>query len=356
MLVQLMGRARAEKGCERPLKPVAADLPHESMYGRAETSLPGSSPLSLRTREPSVPDAPPLLAAADLYKAHGLGNDYLVADEGHAWPVIPGAVAALCHPHRGAGSDGLVVVSAPSAGDPEGVVARLRGFNPDGTEFERSGNGLRIAASHLLRTGRIGVGEAFRVRIGGAVVEMTVHGREGGRYDVSVEMGRCRVGPEAVALDPDALDAGGHLEVVGAGWLDLTPVSVGNPHLVVWGEVLTADRLEEVGAPLAIHPALAAGSNVQLAASLEPGVLEALIWERGVGPTTASGTSACAVAVSAVHRGLQEPGPLTVRMEGGRLSVTVSQRLEVTLRGPVEEVMELRLTDGFLASLPSAGV
>jgi len=303
-----------------------------------------------------VPDAPPLFAAADLYKAHGLGNDYLVAEEGDAWPVTPGAVAALCHPHRGAGSDGLVVISAPSSSDPEGLVARLRGFNPDGTEFERSGNGLRIAASQLLRTDRIRVGEAFRVQIGGAEVEMTVHGREGSRYDVSVEMGRSPVGPEAVGLDPVALDEDGRLEVAGAGWLDLTPVSVGNPHLVVWGEPLTGMRLEEVGGPLAIHPALAAGSNVQLAASPEPGVVQALIWERGVGPTTASGTSACAVAVSAVHRGLQDPGTLVVRMEGGRLSVTVSPSLEVTLRGPVEEVMELRLTDGFLATLQSDSV
>ena len=67
------------------------------------------------------------------------------------------------------------------------------------------------------------MGEAFRVQIGGAEVEMTVHGREGSRYDVSVEMGRSPVGPEAVGLDPVALDEDGHLEVAGVGWLDLTP-------------------------------------------------------------------------------------------------------------------------------------
>jgi diaminopimelate epimerase len=110
--------------------------------------------------------------------------------------------------------------------------------------------------------------------------------------------------------------------------------------------------MEELGRWLTAHPELAHGANVQLAQPAGPRRLHALVWERGVGPTEASGTSACAVAVAAVHRGDVEPGPVEVAMAGGTLQVQVEADLEVTLRGPVEEVMTGRLCSGFLESLP----
>lgn len=293
-----------------------------------------------------MPPSNSLLASSRFYKAHGLGNDYLVVDAGDIWRPTPANVAAVCHRLRGVGSDGVIVVE-PGEGE---EAASLRGFNPDGSEFERSGNGLRIVAAWLFREGRVGRGP-FAVRIGGSRVVLEVHGREGGLYDVSVEMGRAEVGPGAVALDPAALDEGGRMEGPHGEALDPTPVGVGNPHLVVWGEPMEGERMAEVGRHLTGHPALANGANVQLAASLGVGRLHALIWERGVGPTTASGTSACAVAVSAVHRGIQDPGALEVVMEGGTLRVTVDADLDVTLRGPVEEVMTGTLAPGFVAAL-----
>lgn len=292
-----------------------------------------------------MPPSDALRASARFYKAHGLGNDYLVMEPGDAWAVTPDAVAAVCHRLRGAGSDGIILVS-PDA------EPRLRGFNPDGTEFERSGNGLRIVASWLHREGRVGP-EPFHVRFGGSRIGMEVHGRRGGRYDVSVAMGTAQVGPAAVALDTGALDAEGRLGGPDGEPLAFVPVSVGNPHLVVWGERLERARLDKVGPWLTAHPALEAGANVQLAESVEPGRVRCLVWERGAGHTTASGTSACAVAVSAVHRGDQEPGPVEVVMEGGSLHVVVDADLGVTLRGPVEEVMEGALTPGFVAALGS---
>ena len=124
----------------------------------------------------------------------------------------------------------------------------------------------------------------------------------------------------------------------GGAPLRVVPVSVGNPHLVVLTDRLTDEELHRVGAHLVGHPALAHGANVQLASRVGPGVLRALIWERGVGPTSASGTSACAVAVAAVREGLEKPSELHVEMPGGTLSVTVSDAYDVVLRGPVEEV------------------
>lgn len=275
---------------------------------------------------------PPPGAGASFFKAHGLGNDYLVFDEGGAWTAAPDAVRRVCHPHRGVGSDGIVVLLADRRGD----LFRARMFNPDGSEFERSGNGLRVLAAYLTRVapGR----DRYRVEVGGEEVELVVHGRDGWELDVSVEMGRARTGADAVALDPAALDRDGALPGPAGDRIPVVPVSVGNPHLVVRSETLDDETLHRVGGHLVGHPALAHGSNVQLARVAGPGRMEALVWERGVGPTSASGTSACAVAVAAVSKGWMPPSEIRVEMPGGALTVTVSEALDVVLRGPVEDI------------------
>jgi diaminopimelate epimerase len=288
------------------------------------------------------PDRPTL--SATFYKAHGLGNDYLVFEEGGGWKATPEAVRAVCDPHRGVGSDGIVALLADR---PEGRF-RLRMFNPDGTEFERSGNGLRVLASYLARRG---AASPYWIEVGGERVRMLVHRCAGPAHDVSVEMGRARIGPDAVGLAPTALDPAGRLRGPEGEALHVVPVSVGNPHLVVLGEDLTEERLRELGCFLVGHPALAHGANVQLGAPAGPGACDALVWERGVGPTSASGTSSCAVAAALVSEGALQPGDVTVCMPGGRMVVTVSRELDVVLRGPVEEVCTGALTEAFLAAL-----
>ncbi len=277
-------------------------------------------------------------ARADFFKGHGLGNDYLVFEEGEDWVLTPEAVRQVCDRWRGVGGDGIVLLLGGGGEEPR----RLRMFNPDGSEFERSGNGLRILAAFLARRGSVG-SDPFRVEVGGDEVELTVHANTGSLFDVSVAMGRARVGPQAVGLDPSTLDPEGRFPGPDGEALDIVPVSVGNPHLVVLGQPPSEEALHRLGPYLATHPALVRGANVQLANMEAPGVCGAMIWERGVGRTTASGTSSCAVAVAMVHRGLQEPGTITVRQEGGALSVTVGPEGDVVLRGPVEEVLEGRL-------------
>ena len=290
----------------------------------------------------------------DWYKAHGLGNDYLVFEEGEGWRVEPEAVALACHRHEGVGADGLVVVLRSAA---EPFVLRM--FNPDGSEFERSGNGLRVLAAYLHHRGRVDEG-AFDVECGGDQIRMRVHSRSAdSRYDIEVEMGRARVGPEGVALDPEALDEQGRLAHPDAGRVPLVPVSVGNPHAVVFVDALggpfDATVLLRLATGLATHRAFAHGANVQLVRVTPPRTIDILIWERGVGPTTASGTSACASAVAAVASGRLDPGEVDVRMRGGSFHVRVSQDLDVVLRGPVEEVASGELAEGFVRSLASAG-
>lgn len=298
-----------------------------------------------------LPDLPRPRAGASFYKAHGLGNDYLVFEEGDAWTLTPEAVARVCDRFRGPGGDGIVLLLGSGAHRDRGATFGLRMFNPDGSEFERSGNGLRVLASYLARRGWV-EDEAFAVEVGGDRVEMTVHAVRGPVYDVSAEMGRARLGPGAVALDPAALDGSGFLPGPGGDALDVTPVAVGNPHMVVWREAPDDAELHRIGPFVTAHPALANGANVQLAKVVGPRACRAWIWERGVGRTSASGTSSCAVATAAVARGAVEPGLVTVHMDGGDLQVHVTPDLDVVLRGPVEEVCEGALTDAFLTALP----
>lgn len=285
------------------------------------------------------------------FKGHGLGNDYLVVEAGDAWTATPEAVSRVCRRHRGVGSDGIVcLVGRPERDDPA-EPWRLRMFNPDGSEFERSGNGLRVFGAYLATRGEVEEERAFPVEVGGDRLRMTVHGPAGpGVHDVSVEMGRLGVGPDALGLEAVADDAPlfAHPEM---GPLDVVPVSSGNPHCVVFGQPLTGAALEAVGPYLETHERIPAGTNVQLADVDGPDRIRIRIWERGVGETSASGTSACAAAVAAVRRKAVEPGEITVAMPGGELGVRVEPGLEAVLRGPVAEVSAGRLTPGFLAAL-----
>jgi len=257
-------------------------------------------------------------------------------------------VEAVCDRTRGVGSDGIVVLLANSDVD----VFRLRMFNPDGSEFERSGNGLRILASFLEGEGLVGRAP-FAVEVGGVEVEMTVHAVRGAIYDVSVDMGRCHIGASAVGLEASALDEQGRLEGPDGEPLHIVPVSVGNPHMVTIVPDATEQLLEQLGHFLVCHPALSDGANVQLATPVGPGHVRALIWERGVGRTSASGTSACAVAVAVVAEGLVEVGDVTVEMPGGTLVVSVTSGHRTVLRGPVEEVLSGELAPEWVSALSS---
>ncbi|MDE0899528.1 MAG: diaminopimelate epimerase [Longimicrobiales bacterium] len=292
------------------------------------------------------------------YKAHGLGNDYLVFEEGDDWDASPENVRAVCDRFSGVGSDGIVVLADPGQPRRSQVSVELRMFNPDGGEFERSGNGLRILGSYLARS--IEGLRNIDVRVGGEEVHMIVHGRAGAVHDLSVEMGIARTGPPAVDLNVGAISRTDGMRIFLPGpareSLEIVPVSIGNPHLVVVGvdgksTGMTEFQLARLGPFLAGHAALENGANVQLAVPDGLSECRALIWERGVGRTAASGTSACAVAVAMVSSGQLSPCEIAVAMPGGSLSVTVSSDLDVVLRGPVEEVCEGQISTRRLAEM-----
>lgn len=277
------------------------------------------------------------------YKGHGLGNDYLVIEEGEDCEISKDAIVKICDRWRGVGSDGVVLLI-----DRDGPPFPLRMFNPDGSEFERSGNGLRILGSYLAREGLVH-NDPFEVSVGGDFVTLEILGSgSGGNYDIQVDMGIARSGEDSIDFDGSVLDESGRIRLEDYGHFELNLVSMGNPHCVVFLDDWNPQLLEQIGPLLCQHEAFKLGTNVQLARFLEERIIEVLIWERGVGVTAASGTSACAVAVAAVKAGKVSAGTFHIWMEGGSLQVSVDNQYRVTLRGPVQEVCQGRLTDGFV--------
>ncbi len=267
-----------------------------------------------------------------VYKAHGLGNDYLVYERGDA--LYTQAVRALCDRHHGVGGDGILEPVETDAAD-HGV----RIWNPDGSIAEKSGNGLRIFAWWLHRCR--GAPQTFTVHTGFDTVRCFV-----GPEQITIEMGHARFSADSVPVARALLEAP---LAVGDDQVPVTAVGVGNPHCVVFTDAPDLDALpwRRWGAGLEVHPVFPNRTNVQLARVIRPGGLEMRVWERGAGPTLASGSSACAVAAAAVRTGRVEAGLVEVRMPGGVLRVTVGDDWALTLEGPVAPVGRVELSEAW---------
>ena len=298
---------------------------------------------------------------ASFFKGHGHGNDYLVFEEGEDWPVTSNSVQIVCQRTRGVGGDGIVALlsadfgkTSSSGGEEEPLpeVFRLRMFNPDGSEFERSGNGLRVLGAHLFLTGRVGLGQTFEVEVGGDRLKMEILSVDpGAGLHVAVEMGRANFGIGTEEWDRETLTLDSGWEGRAPGPIQVHPVSVGNPHCVVFRPELREEEFLGLGPWLTSHPVFPEGTNVQLARVREEGRVEILIWERGVGRTESSGSSACAVAAACVRRGLLQPGRIRVQMEGGEFSVSVSPEIQVRLEGPVQPLARGKLMPELVGGL-----
>ena len=280
-------------------------------------------------------------------KGHGLGNDYIVMDgKDLAAPLTPAQIELICDRNWGVGSDGILLLVPATAGADFG----LRIFNPDGSEAEKSGNGLRIFAKYLHDHGHA-KRPTFTVDTAGGRVECQCHVRDGRMNEVTVEMGRCTfVAPEIPMNGPEREVVRVPLQV-GAETLSVTAVSVGNPHCVVFTDRLDEAELRRLGPQIETHPAFPNRINVQFARVASRSAVDILIWERGAGYTLASGSSSSAVACAAVKNGLCDHGPVTVRMPGGTLHIEVRPDWSIRLQGPVEEVYTGALTRDFMDDL-----
>jgi diaminopimelate epimerase len=294
------------------------------------------------------------MAMTSFFKGHGLGNDYLALDlAGLGFALTPPAVRLLCDRHTGVGADGILARTHRPAGADFGV----RIFNPDGSEAEKSGNGLRIFAAYLVEAGMAVARRPFTVQTPGGVARMEVlHRSPDGVLQVEVEMGTASFRSADVGLaGPDRETEHEALELVSGDVVRINTVSVGNPHCVVFQDELDVEALRRRAPELSGHPAFERGVNVQFAVATGADEVEAWVWERGAGETRASGSSACAVAAAAVRRGLVSDRRITVRMPGGALSVEVREDWSVLLGGPVEAVYRGTLTAGMTRRLEALG-
>ena len=265
-----------------------------------------------------------------LIKAQAYGNDFLMADVTNA-PVV-GDRAALarrvCDRHQGIGADGLVFVSQTHAG----VETEL--FNCDGSRAEVSGNGVRCVGAWLARERSLRVGGTLVIGTAAGPKTLTLMSGTGVEFTFRADMG------QPANVTERSIDVGG--EAVRA-----TVLSMGNPQCVVFvaPDQLTDERLTRVGGALAVHPSFPEGTNVELGAFSSRTRLRILIWERGVGPTSSSGTGTCAAAVAAiVHHGAKSP--LEVAAPGGVQRVDITDAGAVILEGWAALVAKIDWFDG----------
>lgn len=279
------------------------------------------------------------LGRGEFAKYHGLGNDYLVIDPARFGArLTPARVRALCHRNLGPGSDGIMALAPARRGD---FGARV--YNPDGSEAEKSGNGLRIFARFLHDFGYTRRTE-LAIETKGGVVGATLRLRRGRVHRVSLDMGRVSFQSDAIPVAGPPREVVDELLRADAFELRVTCLSIGNPHCVVFMSDPTRDDLLRLGPAIENHPSFPERINVQLARVESRSRVRALIWERGAGETLASGTSSCAVAAAALRKGLVDP-TVTVAMQGGDLDLEIDADFGVRLTGPCTPVYRGRLLD-----------
>jgi diaminopimelate epimerase len=279
-------------------------------------------------------------------KWQALGNDYVILeDRALPFQLTPARIRAICAPHTGVFADGVLLLSDPD--DPE-CLARVRVFNPDGSEAEVSGNGAREAILYMRRRGWTEANE-FSVQTAAGILRPTILSATTCRVD----MGRARVrSPDYPAGDATGR---GELSARGRNW-SFQHVNVGNPQCAIAVdtlEELAALDLPAIGPDIEHHELFPNRTNVSWFTATAPGRIRARIFERGVGETSASGTGATGAAVSYALDGGAPPQPaaVTVVLDGGELEVEVGEDLSISLTGRAEPVFSGELSEEFMEVL-----
>ena len=284
-------------------------------------------------------------------KYHGLGNDYLVMDAAELKaPLSEDATRLLCSPHYGAGSDGILTGPfMPQSLDFQDITKKsgvpkeradeclcaLRILNPDGSEAEKSGNGLRIFTRYLYDCGIAKLGEPFKMLTLGGVVTATVLEPQD---RIRVDMGNVRFVSSDFPMQREE-DRTRRLTADGEE-LEFCAATVGNPHCVVLGTDATEETARRFGPCIETSPLFPNRINVQFLKVLGEHDIFITIWERGAGYTLASGSSASAAAAVAKRLGFCK-SPIKVHMPGGTLDVDIDGKWDIVQTGPVRVVYEL---------------
>ncbi|MBG1242548.1 diaminopimelate epimerase [Nostoc sp. NZL] len=277
------------------------------------------------------------------YKYHALGNDYLVINpQDLLFPLTPEKIKTICHRNFGIGSDGILLGPLAS----ETAQFALRIFNPDGSEAEKSGNGLRIFSRYLWDRGLVSE-ESFSIETVGGLVQSVI--QDAGKT-VQVEMGKVSFWSNDIPVVGDAY-GGLHLrrEVieekisVSDETFTFCAATIGNPHCVIPLAEIKPAIAKQYGPILEVHPLFPNRTNVQFMKVLNRNTIQIEIWERGAGYTLASGSSSSAAAAVAHKLGLCDSS-ITVQMPGGEILIQVNDDLTISMTGSVTKVAEGELS------------
>ncbi|NPA53154.1 MAG: diaminopimelate epimerase [Aquificae bacterium] len=281
-------------------------------------------------------------------KSHGLGNDYIVLDKDLlTFSLNERAIKTICDIHYGIGSDGILL-KVPSKKADFG----LRIFNPDGSEAEKSGNGLRIFCKFLFDYGYTKEKE-FTVETKGGIVKAKIEKEVNGKAKViTVDMGKAIFEAEKIPVISNKKECIGEKIKIEDKEFEINCVSVGNPHCVIIVDNLPSEEeVKKYGSLIEKNSMFPNRINVQFVKPIDKNKAEIRIWERGAGYTLASGSSSCAVASVLTKKGLSD-GNIEINMPGGALTIQIDKNWNIKMTGEVQEICFGNLSNELIDSLP----
>lgn len=271
------------------------------------------------------------------FRYHALGNDYIVIPQSEvAGALTPALARRICHRNYGVGSDGILLHLNDAAGD----RFELRIFNPDGSESEKSGNGLRIFARYLWDRQRVGH-ESFEVSTPGGIVTCMVGDR--GRI-ITVAMGTLTFDSKLIPVAGPAREVLRESIVIDGTELEYSCASIGNPHCVILREALSEGETRRLGPLIEVEPRFPNRTNVQFMKVIDRGNIVIQIWERGAGFTLASGSSSSAAAGVAHRLGLCD-AEINVHSPGGTIQIRVDAQFNIRMSGAVTHIADGEIDD-----------
>ncbi len=271
-------------------------------------------------------------------KSHGLGNEYIVLDEDNIdFDINTNSIIRLCNVNYGIGSDGLLLKVKSDKAD-----FGLKIFNPDGSEAEKSGNGLRIFCKYLFDYGFTN-SIKFTVETSGGIITAIIDETKNEKARiVTVEMGKAIFDSVTIPTTFKTDEVIDKILTINNIDFKINCVSVGNPHCVIIKDKLDIDEIKKYGSLIENHPMFPNRINVQFVKIIDNQNAEILIWERGAGFTLASGSSSSAVACILKKKGLIDNN-VTIKMIGGNLKLKINDNWEITMTGEVRQIC-----DGYL--------
>jgi diaminopimelate epimerase len=278
-------------------------------------------------------------------KMHGLGNDFVVFEDlTSELDFTPDAVAWFCDRNFGVGGDGVILVRPATTPDADYYMAY---YNSDGSLAEMCGNGIRCFAKYVVDHGLVPVDrdEILVETLGGPKPIKITRAYDGTMYLATVDMGQPVLRPADI---PAILNAEMDMAIdlpleTSVGAFEVTLISMGNPHCVLWADDVDTAEVESIGPAVQALEVFPASTNVEFAQVVDPNLIRLRVWERGCGETLACGTGACATVVAASLSG-RIGREATIELLGGELDIRWAEDDHVYMTGPAEEVFSGAIT------------